>query len=361
MRHFSRGMRRMPWRCDGMATRCAVLVLVLQFLMLSACTQRANIVKFSDVDLTDVAIAISMNYQVRKIDIAEQRAAQERDNQLQLVWYTPDLTNVTTVNTNRMHAIASCDGQVYGIRRETPVLDDDFRLSLVALTPDKPVRKTVSVNNENPSFEVHDAPNGVPCAAGRILLLESLISDPDESFIPDDEPGDEPDDEPGGLPPLNATSTFRAVIKWWDVKTGDIQTIPVRYPDGTELGGERIMGFEYDPYCLDQDGRMLVVDSRTGTLRAVDSRTGTILQQIQPALIEKENNGHFYLRATRDYAFLFFNAVSIGSYLPKLFVYRLHDLKPVADITFSPALIQLIDNEPNLHFTEFVPNPAIVF
>lgn len=361
MRHFSRGMRRMPWRCDGMATRCAVLVLVLQFLMLSACTQRANIVKFSDFDLTDVAIAISMNYQVRKIDIAEQRTIQERDNQLQLVWYTPDLTNMTTINTNRMHAIASCDGQVYGIRRETPVLDDDFRLSLVALTPDKPVRKTVSVNNENPSFEVHDAPNGVPCAAGRILLLESLISDPDESFIPDDEPGDEPDDEPGGLPPLNATSTFRAVIKWWDVKTGDIQTIPVRYPDGTELGGERIMGFEYDPYCLDQDGRMLVVDSRTGTLRAVDSRTGTILQQIQPALIEKENNGHFYLRATRDYTFLFFNAVSIGSYLPKLFVYRLHDLKPVADITFSPALIQLIDNEPNLHFTEFVPNPAIVF
>ena len=73
MRHFSRGMRRMTWRCGGMIKRCAVLVLVLQFLMLSACTQRTNIVKFSDVDLTDVVIAISMNYQVRKIDIAEQR------------------------------------------------------------------------------------------------------------------------------------------------------------------------------------------------------------------------------------------------------------------------------------------------
>ena len=291
------------------------------------------------------------------LGVCDKAATQERDNQLQLVWYAPDPTNMTTVNTNRMHAIASCDGQVYGIRRETAVLDDDFRLRLVALAPNMPARKIVSVDNENPSFEVHDTPNGVPCAAGRILLLESLISDSDEPFTPDDEPDDEPDD----LPPRNASSTFRAVIKRWDVKTGDIQTIPVRCPDGTELGGERIMGFEYDPYCLDQGGRMLVVDSRTGTLRAVDSRTGTILQQVQPALIEKENNGHFYLRATRDYAFLFFDAVSIGSYLPKLFVCRLHDLKPVAEITFSPALIQLIDNEPNLHFTEFVPNPAMVF
>ncbi|MBW3094988.1 hypothetical protein KIH75_06510 [Bifidobacterium sp. 64T4] len=432
MQRFSYEPRRVLRCCGGILKRYAVLILVLQFLTLSACTQRANVVKFSDADLTDAVIAFSMNYQVRKIDIMEHKGymilvrkdgsysaivtsgmgtqvplwtrrflyfsdrdkdyrlsadgterhvtdfpktnvqnhmlevdentvlgvydkgfTKDRDNQLQLVWYTPDPTNMTTVNTNRMHAIASCDGQVYGVKQETPVLGDDFRLNLIAFAPNMPARKVASVDNENPSFQLHDTSNGVPCVAGRILLLESLDSEPDESLTP----GDGLD----GLTMFNAPSTFRAVMKWWNVKTGDIQTIPVRYPDGTELAGERIMGFEYDPYCLDQNGRLLAVDSRTGTLRAIDSRTGTILQQVQPTFIEKEDNGYFYLRATRDYAFLLFDAVRIGSYLPKLFIYRIHDLEPVAEITFGPALMKLIDDEPDLHLTEFVPNPVIAF